>query len=272
MGGFARRHPLAAYFALAYAWTWTLGAPVLAAGRGWIGAVPHWLEPVAAFGPFVAAMLVARLVGGRPAAAAIIASLGNYRVPPHWLAIALLGPPVLLGLGWIGLTAAGQSPVDPASARPFTLVGLADLVIVSGLVQGLAEEPGWRGFAQPRLRERFGPLGATLALYPFWLFWHAPFFLARPQFGVGEAVAFAAGILSAALWLGWIYERTRSLLMAAGWHALVNVCRGIALACSTALFLTVSTLVLVGAVLIAGWWLWRRPGPAPAAAAPVITP
>ena len=66
---------------------------------------------------------------------------------------------------------------------------------------------------------------------------------------------FAVGILAAAVWLTFIMERTGSLAMAAAWHALINIARGMALALSMPVFLAISTLVLVGAVLIAGYWL-----------------
>ena len=40
----------------------------------------------------------------------------------------------------------------------------------------LFEEPGWRGFALPRLESRYGPLPGTLILGLAWSAWHLPFF------------------------------------------------------------------------------------------------
>ncbi|MBE0685976.1 MAG: CPBP family intramembrane metalloprotease [Anaerolineaceae bacterium] len=39
---------------------------------------------------------------------------------------------------------------------------------------GLSEEPGWRGFALPRLQSKFSPLIASLILGVIWAVWHAP--------------------------------------------------------------------------------------------------
>lgn len=40
----------------------------------------------------------------------------------------------------------------------------------------LFEEPGWRGFALPRLEARFGPIRASLFLARLWAGWHLPLF------------------------------------------------------------------------------------------------
>ena len=61
---FVRRRPLLSFYFLAYAFTWALGVPLMLSRRGVIDVhIPHALEPVAAFGPFVAALIVLYVVG-----------------------------------------------------------------------------------------------------------------------------------------------------------------------------------------------------------------
>jgi uncharacterized protein len=50
---------------------------------------------------------------------------------------------------------------------------LPTLVFVA-LLQGGNEEPGWRGFALPRMQDRFTPVRATLLLGGVWALWHLP--------------------------------------------------------------------------------------------------
>lgn len=254
-----RRYPLASYYGLAYLFSWTLAAPGMLFRFGLLGDWPtDWLEPLAAFGPFAAAMLVARAGSGRDGPRAILESLRRWRVPRAWRYFSCLSPFVLLALTGLAAGLSGAGVDRGRLGELLSAVGLFELVLIGGLVQAWGEEPGWRGFALPRLRRRYGPLAATLALWPVWLCWHLPFFLSRPEFGWGQWIGFSLGILSAAIWLTLIWEKTGSLLFCVAWHALVNVCRGIALALSGVAFLLFSNLVLAGAIGIAAYWLWRR--------------
>ncbi len=70
---------------------------------------------------------------------------------------------------------------------------------------------------------------------------------------------FGLGILAAAIWCTLLYDATRSVLVVALWHALINITRGMALSASMAAFLAFAKAVLAVAVIIIIYWLVRRP-------------
>lgn len=248
------RRPIVSFVLLAYGFTIAWMLPLGLSNHGLIPLhVPEAWEAGAAFGPFIAAWLVLRSLGAG-AVERFWQSFKNWRLGlSNW--VLVVGSP--LAFLAVAVAVAGGEASVSAWAQ-LSLIQVLDLVIVASLLQSLGEEPGWRGFLLPRLRERFGPLSATFAIYPIWLFWHLPMVLSRPEFTLGQFAGFALGILSAAVWLTLIHERTRSILAAVVWHALLNITRGAALAVSTQTFLNYGLAVTVSALAV-GIWLWRRP-------------
>jgi membrane protease YdiL (CAAX protease family) len=94
-----------------------------------------------------------------------------------------------------------------------TAGGLAPF-LVSMLVAGpLAEEPGWRGTAYPRLLARTGRLRAGLVLGAVWAVWHLPLFFitgtVQADFGLISwgGLMFTLSVFPMALLTGYAYER-----------------------------------------------------------------
>jgi len=260
-GSFLARHPVLGFVGLAYLFTWGIQLPLLASRRGWMETEvsEHW-EMLAAFGPLVAAFLLARVLQGSAGVRQLLAAMGHWRIGLRGWAAGVATPFVLLAGAAIVVRASSGAWPDPAALETGKLAtagGWVALFVISGLVQSLGEEPGWRGFMLPQLRATRGVLAATLILWPVWFLWHLPAFLGRPEFGLPQFVAFGLGVLSAAVWLTWLMETTGSLLMAILWHLLINVVRGLALAYSMQMFLAISTLVMVGAVIIVSVWALR---------------
>ncbi|MRG58579.1 CPBP family intramembrane metalloprotease [Agromyces sp. CFH 90414] len=143
----------------------------------------YWLFVVGTCGPSLAA-LIAFLAVRRSAAVRV-----RVRAPWVWLPLAVvLGalPPVVaeivLGLGSFGAEASGVVAAA-GGTLPFLLTYL-----VAG---PLAEEFGWRGYLQPRLRMRYGPLATAVIVGAAWSVWHLPLFL-LPGTGQHEMGLFTA--------------------------------------------------------------------------------
>ena len=135
-------------------------------------------------------------------------------------AIWLLGMPISRALGL---------PVTPRRLPESTAtLGLAGAVALdffyNFLLNGLSEEPGWRGFALPRLQARRSPLVASVILWILWAIWHAPAYLGgfAAQTPADTLVEWVF-VLPVTVVFTWIYNRTGgSLLVVALLHPAMN--------------------------------------------------
>jgi membrane protease YdiL (CAAX protease family) len=101
------------------------------------------------------------------------------------------------------------------------------LLVLQILTTGVAEEPGWRDFAQPRLQDRYGPVPGSLILGPLWGAWHLPLFLTEwagwPDVDWTMPVEFVAGSILLGIVLTWVFNASGgSVPMAMLVHANVN--------------------------------------------------
>ena len=92
----------------------------------------------------------------------------------------------------------------------------------------LGEEPGWRGFALPRLQRLYGPLLASLILGLLHALWHTPAYFVRGAisdngFDLGVYVGNSIGIIAFTFVWTWLFNSTcGSVLFAMLMHATSN--------------------------------------------------
>ena len=223
-----RRHPLASYFVLAYAVSWLGWLPYVLSQSG-LGLLPWHADALVllgAFGPCASGFLMAAITGGKRGVRDLLRRLARWQVGWQWYLFVLVGSPVLLLLGFLAMP--GVAATLHVPSFPFVLqVALVFLlnVVIQTCTQALGEEPGWRGFALPRLQQRYGPLLGTLILAPLWAGWHLPLFLTT-AFAASTPVAFFVFVLAStglALVFTWVFNHTQgSVLLALLLHASLN--------------------------------------------------
>ena len=155
----AARHPLLLFFLFAYGFSWLVELILF----GLLHLPAAVVVPCITVGPTFAAVTMTALVEGRPGLARLRARMRMWRVGARWYAVALLLIPAAYLLGTL---------VYPGALASFTAVPAARWIVeyvivftLGGIIGGpLFEEPGWRGFALPRMQGRLGPLGASLGL------------------------------------------------------------------------------------------------------------
>jgi uncharacterized protein len=209
-----KRRPLIAFFLLSYAfswWPWVLYAFDL---------LP---QPIAGFGPFLAAVLVLAVTSGKSGIVRLLRRMVRWRVGLRWYAVALLLPVA------ITLTAAVFNVLlgarAPSAAELGGWTGLFSTFAILLLVPGLGgawEEPGWRGYALPRLQARLSALVASLILWVGVAVWHLPLMV------VGEVhwsdIVFLLGFV---IVFNWVFNNANgSVLILMLMHAANNTFSG----------------------------------------------
>ncbi len=179
-----KRHSLAAFFILTFGYSWLLGLPLLLSSLGvipfHIARLPALLiQLLAAWGSTFSALLLTGLISGKAGLRDLLSRLVRWRVGVQWYAFVLLswGVIILAALGvddLLGGTLSNAIQLTPWYSLPLQFVLILPLYLFVG--GPLAEEPGWRGFALPRLLTRHSALFSSLLIGAIWAFWHVPLF------------------------------------------------------------------------------------------------
>ena len=100
-----------------------------------------------------------------------------------------------------------------ASLAPLPLLSLFVYVLFH---RPLGEEPGWRGFALPRLQSLHGPLVGSLILGVLWGLWNLPlFFTPWNTLTTLNVVGFVLATTCLAIMYTWVFNNTKGSLLIA---------------------------------------------------------
>jgi membrane protease YdiL (CAAX protease family) len=234
---FIKRHPVLAYFVLAFTISWG-GILLVIGGPGAIPGTSEQVESLSLFvmlawfaGPSIAGVLLTGLVGGKAGLRELLTRLLRWRVDIHWYAVALLTAPLLF-MAVLLLLSLLSPEFLPGILTTSDKASLLLFGISYGLIGGgFLEELGWTGFAVPRLRLRYGVLATGLIVGVLWGAYHFSviFWMSRSTFG-GIPLAVFLTVRGIDLLVGqlaayrvlmvWVYDRTGgSLLVAMLMHA-----------------------------------------------------
>lgn len=152
---------LVIFFAIAYGWAWLVFVPLV------ILRAPLPWTVVATFGPTLAAVITHRMTAG---------SWRAFRISATWprTAAATAAGVALMIVAYAVLPAVVTA--DPRKLHWSVFTSFAVYNYSTLLGGPLGEEPGWRGYALPRLEAALGPVRGTLVLGLLWTGWHLPLF------------------------------------------------------------------------------------------------
>jgi uncharacterized protein len=187
---FVRRYELVIFFALSYLIAWST--------------IPF--GSFLAFSPLVSALLVVFIAEGLPGLARLGRRIIRWRVNWIWYAAAI-GLPLLVHAVGIGLNMAAGAPAPSLDQfQPwYAVLMVFGLAMVNPLEGPLGEEPGWRGFAVPRLQSKWSPLASAALLGLLITCWHLPLVF-MPQFDL--SLPDIATTVAVTFWYVWLFNRT----------------------------------------------------------------
>jgi membrane protease YdiL (CAAX protease family) len=261
------RKPLLAYFVLSYTFFWltlTLFA-VIALGILHLNldqnpGLVSLIQIVGSWMPSLAAALVVGALEGREGVARLFGKLIRFRMAARWYLAALI-PIGLVGASVSAYRLSGGLPQVGVSLTPAFWV---NLVLVNFFTGPTGEEPGWRGFALPRLMQRFSPLTASLILGVLWSFWHLPLWLTSGYASTTlllYILVFNIAIISLNLLMTWIYMQVPHTLVPMFLaHFTFNFClmlagpAGLGLGATLPLMTWLAGFTLITAIAL---WVWR---------------
>lgn len=164
------RSPVGIFFVLAYIFSWMLILPwSLSESSAGLGVLPYTLPDIygivmfvlAPLGPAFAAVLITMVIEGRSGVRRLLGRIKRWRVGFRWYVIALFGFMFAYIAGYVAILG-----VDPLTALvenwPLFFTVFLPLVVLGIFIPSIGEEPGWRGFALPRLQDRYGPVWGSL--------------------------------------------------------------------------------------------------------------
>ncbi len=229
VNSFIKRHPVSIYFVLTFAISWG-GLLLVIGGPGGIPGTREQSETLRPFvflamlaGPSLASILLTGIVDGKDGLRDLFLRLCRWRVNIRWYGAAILITPILLTTILVALTLI--SPVFmPGIFTAGDKVTNLGLSIAAGLTAGFFEELGWTGFAAPKMQLKLSAFATSVTLGLIWAIWHflADFWGGYVVYGelyFPHYLLWVVALPAYRVLMVWIYNNTRSLLLAQFMHA-----------------------------------------------------
>ncbi len=198
------------YFVIAYIISWALWSFSIADTQGFN--VPNILllfSQFALLGPAISAAIMSAKEKGSKGVGMLLKSSWNWNFKPIWLL-----PTLLLPAAMILLTLAIKLPIEGGSFKlTETPIPIPFFAILLFFIGGPLEEFGWRGYALPRLMERYSFLPSALILGALHGAWHLPLHFiegtVQAAIPIGEFIAVTT---VGSIIYTWIYKHTNGNL------------------------------------------------------------
>lgn len=210
---FIKRHPLISYFVLAYGLMWISISPMVLDALE-IANIPDTVSLLSyllssLLGPTIAAFWVTGVLEGKPGMQLLLRRTFQFRAGWQWY-LVILFVPLMIWFGAYSFIYKGAPLISLISNPSLLLSVFLPNVMVGLLIPSIGEEPGWRGFALPRLQKMYGPIAGTLILGTLHGVWHLPALLTPmfDPFTIAGFIEFVLTAVAASFLYTWVFNNT----------------------------------------------------------------
>jgi len=213
-----KKHQLVAFFIFAFVFSWCIWIPEIIVTGGKMSVLTY----TGGFGPFLSAVFVIWVVEKRAGLYQWFRRTFRLRINILWYLLGALFLPIGIVLLYFGLYSLLGGKPDFSNAPLWWLYPPSLLIVM--FFSGGNEEPGWRGFALPKLLTKRNPLTASLILGTIHTAWHIPIFFNQEWGGYGAPfVWYLLSTVGLTFILTWLYYRSsRSVFPVMLFHQATN--------------------------------------------------
>jgi membrane protease YdiL (CAAX protease family) len=215
---------------LAYAVSWLIWLPQVAAAQGWVdGPAWRYFHLLGGIGPMVAGVLLTWRWSGADGLRRLVRRCLAVR-DWRWNLVGLFGPVALFFAAVLVVRVVDGSWPDLSrfgGTDEFASLGVGWYWLGNLVFYGFGEEVGWRGVLLPRLQARMSAFAATLIVAVIWTAWHLPLFSFVDGYAAMDLAGFGGlffSFLTGAVIMTWLFNASGGNLLAlALFHASLDI-------------------------------------------------
>ncbi|MFC1936682.1 type II CAAX prenyl endopeptidase Rce1 family protein [Chloroflexota bacterium] len=204
------------FFTLAYLISWFIWGLLVIFPR--VMGEMYFLIIFGAFGPFAAAAILIRIYHGKEKAKNWLKNILRWKGRLWWNLLAGLGIPFGIALTHILIYSLlfGLSPLQSDPPWYWLIPAIpVNVYVVFVYSSAFGEEPGWQGFAMPRLLKHFTPIISSSILGVLWALWHIPLHFTNLWAGNESLLWMTVYAIPLAMILTWLTQKAKGSVMPA---------------------------------------------------------
>lgn len=178
---------------------------------------------VGSFGPFLAAVFITRKKEGNQDLRHWLKTNFNLKIGIWWYILAsIILPLIIAGIHHaIYMIFGGKSGFSWDQSWSIYLINL----LLTAVVGGGNEEPGWRGYLTPQLLKKFNPFISCVMVGIIWVGWHLPLYFLDTWSGGDQPIyLFVLYAIPLSVILTWLYFKSKkSIIPVMLLHAATNI-------------------------------------------------